>query len=157
MTIRIRSCILAAIAVLASAAAVAAAPATVIDFAPGEVPLQQLLKREMDKAHQLGKTPFVQMTAEWCGPCKKLRASMNDPLMQDAFAGTYIIRLDQDAWQAQLKSVGLKNDPIPMFHALDEKAQPSGTKISGAAWGEDIPRNMAPPLKKFFRKNGAKS
>jgi thiol-disulfide isomerase/thioredoxin len=146
---------LAAVVLWMSAVA-AAAPPTVMDFAPGDVPLQQLLQREANKAREAGKVPFVQMTAEWCGPCKKLRASMNDPLMQDAFAGTYIIRLDQDAWKPQLKSVGLKDDPIPMFHVLDEKGRPNGRKISGAAWGEDIPRNMAPPLQKFFRKNGAK-
>ena len=29
----------------------------------------------------------------------ELRASLDDPLMRDAFAGTYIIRVDFDAWQ----------------------------------------------------------
>jgi thiol-disulfide isomerase/thioredoxin len=134
----------------------AATPATVVTFKPGQGELRAILQREVANARKEGKVPFVQMTAEWCGPCKALRAFMNDPLMTDAFAGTYIIRLDLDEWMKQLEPVGLKSDAIPIFFALDQAGRPKGPKIDGGAWGEDIPRNMAPPLLKFFRENGAK-
>jgi thiol-disulfide isomerase/thioredoxin len=150
-----RSCLLTAAALLMSAA-VAAAPVTVADHKPAKIPLQQLLQQEVHKARQLGQVPVVQITAEWCGPCKKLRASMGNPLMQTAFAGTYVIRLDMDAWMTQLESAGLKVEAVPMFFAMNSTGRPTGKTVSGAAWGEDIPANMAPPLQKFFRGNGAK-
>jgi hypothetical protein len=40
-----------------------------------------------------------------------------------------------------------------VFFAVDAKARPTGAKIDGGAWGEDIPRNMAPPLERFFEAN----
>jgi thiol-disulfide isomerase/thioredoxin len=138
-------------------ATAAGQPATLVTLVPAQGALPGLLQREVANAQRLGKAPFVQITAEWCGPCKKLRASMNDPLMQDAFTGTYIILLDTDAWNKQLEPAGLKTGGIPVFFALDAAAHPTGKTINGGAWGEDIPPNMAPPLRRFFRENGARA
>jgi thiol-disulfide isomerase/thioredoxin len=140
---------------LLAATAVAAEPATLVTLVPKQGALPALLQREVANANRMGKAPFVQLTAEWCGPCKALRASMGDPLMKDAFAGTYVILLDMDAWKKQLKPAGLDSDFVPVFFALDSGARPTGRSINGGAWGEDIPKNMAPPLKRFFRENGA--
>jgi thiol-disulfide isomerase/thioredoxin len=147
---------LGAALLLSAVLAAAAAPSTVVNLSPDQGALPELLQREVAKARKLGQTPFAQITAEWCGPCKKLRASMNDPLMKDAFAGTYVIRLDIDAWGKQVEPVGLKSDAIPVFFLLGESGRATGPTVNGGAWGEDIPRNMAPPLSKFFRANGAK-
>jgi thiol-disulfide isomerase/thioredoxin len=138
--------------VLLALGARAAEPVKVVVLEPGSGVLETLLRREVVLAAQLGKVPFVQMTAEWCGPCKKLRASLDDPLMRDAFAGTYLIQVDVDAWKAQLKAAGFDHPAIPVFFAVDELARPTGALIDGGAWGEDIPPNMAPPLKGFFTK-----
>jgi len=138
--------------VLLASGALAAEPVKVVVIEPGSGALETLLRREVTLAAQLGKVPFVQITAEWCEPCKKLRASLDDPLMRDAFAGTYVIRVDFDAWQAELKAGGFDHPAIPVFFAVDERARPTGPLIDGGAWGEDIPRNMAPPLKGFFTK-----
>lgn len=135
--------------------AVAGEPVTVVTLAPRQGELSTLLKGEVSNAARMGKVPFVQLTAEWCGPCKALRASMGDPLMQDAFTGTHIIRIDVDEWKGKLQPLGLHSDVIPIFFAMNSAARPAGKSIHGGAWGEDIPKNMAPPLKKFFRANGA--
>ncbi len=70
--------------------------------------------------------------------------------MVDAFDGIYLIRLDVDEW-------GWENLPefgdvpaIPVFFRLDANGHPTGDQIDGGAWGENIPENMAPPLKEFF-------
>jgi thiol-disulfide isomerase/thioredoxin len=136
--------------VLLTLGAMAAEPVTVVVLEPGQGVLQTLLRREVASAAELGKVPFVQITAEWCGPCKKLRASLGDPLMRDAFAGTYLIQVDVDAWRRELKAAGFDHPAIPVFVAVDDLARPTGAKIDGGAWGEDIPKNMAPPLKRFF-------
>lgn len=146
---------LLALGLLLVSTAIAAEPATLVTLEPKQGQLAPLLQREVSNAGRMGKAPFVQLTAEWCGPCKALRASMGDPLMQDAFQDTYIILLDMDAWKPQLKPAGLDSNFVPIFFALTPAARPTGKNINGGAWGEDIPRNMAPPLKKFFRANGA--
>lgn len=133
-----------------AAAARGAEPVKVVVLEPGQGDLVTQLRHEVASAAEQHRVPFVQITAEWCGPCKKLRASLGDPLMQDAFAGTYIIRVDADAWKAPLKQAGFDHPAIPVFFAVDADAKPTGARIDGGAWGEDIPANMAPPLKRFF-------
>jgi hypothetical protein len=71
-----------------------------------------------------------------------------DPLMVDAFTGTYIIEVDVDDWGFPPKGWGF--NAIPIFFALGPNGKPAGAKIDGNAWGENIPENMAPPLKEFF-------
>ena len=90
--------------VLLSFGASAAEPVKVVVLEPGSGEFETLLRREVASAGQLSKVPFLQITAEWCGPCKALRASLGDPLMRDAFAGTYIIQVDFDEWQQELES-----------------------------------------------------
>ena len=139
-----------------AAGAHAAEPVKVVVLEPAQGRLEELLRHEVANAAALAKLPYVQITAEWCGPCKALRASLGDPLMQDAFAGTYIVQVDVDAWKPELDKAGFKSDGIPVFFAVDADARPTGAKIDGGAWGKDIPRNMAPPLKQFFaaQRNG---
>jgi len=124
----------------------------VVDFKkPGDVPLTELLKTEAAKATKAGMMPVVEFAAEWCGPCKKIAASLGDARMIDAFSKVYIIRLDLDAWKPKLADAGFTNvSGIPAFFPINAEGRPTGATITGAAWGEDIPENMAPPLKKFF-------
>ncbi len=75
--------------------------------------------------------------------------------MIDAFTGTYIIKLDFDYWNPKLSKTGFYVPGIPAFYEIDTDGKPTGRMITGAAWGEDIPENQAPPLKRFF--NGAEA
>jgi hypothetical protein len=68
--------------------------------------------------------------------------------MVDAFAGTYIIQADVDDWGFPPK--GWSFDAIPIFYGLDPDGKPTRQVIDGNAWGDNIPENMAPPLKTFF-------
>jgi thiol-disulfide isomerase/thioredoxin len=113
----------------------------------GELPA--LLKAEAARAKAQNLTPVVEITAPWCGPCQELKASMDDPLMKDAFAGTYIIHVDNDTWKPQFAAAGLDVKGIPAFFLLDDDGK-AVARIDGGAWEENIPKNMAPPLKTFF-------
>lgn len=112
--------------------------------------LPKLLAEHAALAKQANLAPYVELWAQWCGPCKKLEASMGDPRIEQAFAGVYLIRLDSDQWRSKLGSTGLDDSSIPVFFELDAKGVVTGRKIDGGAWGEDIPENMAPPLDAFF-------
>jgi thiol-disulfide isomerase/thioredoxin len=126
---------------------------TLVVLHPSQGKLPSLLKTHAEQATQLGRNPFVEFSAEWCPPCKALAASLSDPRMVDAFRGTYIIRLDLDEWKSQLGRSGFNVPGVPAFYELDEAGRPSGKMITGGAWGEDIPENMAPPLQAFFQGN----
>lgn len=125
---------------------------TVVKLKPSGGSLASILKVEVQKAKKLGRKPFVEFFADWCEPCKALRRSLNDPLMVDAFNNTYIIQLNADNWHSKLSGTGFSASAVPVFFEIDENGKPSGRKIDGGAWGANIPSNMAPPLKKFFRK-----
>lgn len=103
------------------------------------------------RAKQEDLKPFVQFTAVWCGPCRDLQASMNDPLMVEAFAKTFIIQINADDFtDKQFAAAGFTLDGIPAFYELDEQGKPTGRLVDGGAWEDNIPANMAPVLRKFF-------
>jgi len=124
---------------------------TLVTLHASQGDLQPLLEAHADLAAGLQRKPFVEFSAEWCPPCKALAASLSDPRMVEALRGTYIIRLDLDEWKSQLSRSGFNVLGVPVFFELDPDGHPSGRTISGGAWGEDIPENMAPPLKAFFK------
>jgi thiol-disulfide isomerase/thioredoxin len=112
------------------------------------------LRIEAQKAQELGFKPFAEFTATWCPACQDIAQSLEEqnPLMLDAFKGTYIIRVDVDIWtEFEWEQVGFNLEYIPIFFRLDAEGMPTGDWIDGSAWAENIPENMAPALKLFFQ------
>jgi hypothetical protein len=98
--------------------------------------------------------PYAYLHAEWCGPCKAIeKTHAADPQMADAFKGTAIALIDIDKVDPkELSAAGMEASAIPVFFKLDAGGKPTGDRIDGGAWGDNIPENMAPPLKAFFAK-----
>ncbi|HUJ62528.1 MAG TPA: hypothetical protein VLX92_28700 [Kofleriaceae bacterium] len=117
-------------------------------------PLDTTLARFAKEAIAAGKKPYAYLHAGWCEPCQAIdKTHATDAKMIDAFAGTAIARIDIDAAKDDaLAALGLSAGAIPVFYRLDASGKPTGDKIDGGAWGENIPDNMAPPLKAFFAK-----
>jgi len=115
--------------------------------------LADVLRAQVGKAKSAFRRPFVELDATWCPPCQAIRQSLDsgDPRMVDAFAGTYIVQMDVDEWGNSLGGTGFDASAIPAYYELDQFGRPTGRMITGAAWGDNIPENMAPPLKAFFR------
>ena len=126
---------------------------TLVVIHPSQGPLQELLSAHAAKAADANRRPIVEFYADWCPPCRALDASLGDERMIEALSGTYIVRLDLDEWKNNLTGTGFKVFGIPAFFELDSEGHPTGRTITGAAWGEDIPENMAPPLRDFFQAN----
>jgi thiol-disulfide isomerase/thioredoxin len=123
---------------------------SVIVIEAGNAKLKDILQAEAAKAAALGRDPYIEFYADWCPPCNAIKKNLGDPLMVEAFAGTYIIKLDQDVWGSKLHGTGLYVPGIPAFYELGADGKPTGRMITGTAWGEDIPANIAPPMKAFF-------
>jgi thiol-disulfide isomerase/thioredoxin len=118
---------------------------------PEQGELKAMLTAHAGRAAAIDRNPFVEFSADWCPPCVALANSLTDQRMVDAFRGTYIIRLDFDEWKDRLSGTGFTVVGVPTFFELDGAGAPTGRVITGAAWGEDIPENMAPTLRAFFR------
>jgi thiol:disulfide interchange protein len=112
--------------------------------------LAEVLAIHANRASELGLRPFVEFSAEWCPSCVALANSLDDERMIEAFRGTYIIRLDIDEWINDLPGSGFRVIGVPTFFEVDGSGMPTGRILTGAAWGEDIPENMAPCLQDFF-------
>jgi len=123
---------------------------TLVFLHPSHGDLGALLAVHTQRAAELERRPFVEFSADWCPPCIALANSLTDDRMVEAFRGTYLIRLDIDEWKGRLSSTGFVVIGVPTFFELDSYGLPTGRMLTGAAWGRDVPENMAPPLKEFF-------
>ena len=84
--------------------------------------LPQLLKTEIARAKALGLTPFLELGATWCGPCRELEANLHKKDFIDAFSGAYMIHLDIDDWdiRSELGPLGYTQMGIPIIAALNK-------------------------------------
>ena len=124
--------------------------------AAAQAPPAAAATEQVRRARAAGRRAFVEFEADWCGPCRSLEHYLGDSLMVAAFDRTYIVKLNLDRWQARLAGTGFDVPAIPAFFELDEAGRPTGRKIDGGAWGEDIPVNMAPPLHAFFQQGAGR-
>lgn len=128
-------------------------PAVFVEVLPVDGPLREQLAKHVATAKAEGRKPFLQVYAEWCGPCKELRSHMDDPLMQDAFLDTYIVQAKHTPWNQQILLAlpsGIENVAVPSFWAIDDEGR-LGRLIDGHAWGPNTPEEMSGPLSHFFR------
>jgi hypothetical protein len=132
---------------------IVAIPFTWITVSEKSGSVKEIIINEVGKANKFGQKPFVFITASWCIHCRALKESMNDKRMIDAFTGTYIIEIDKDIWEQQLSKIKIFVRGIPAFIGVNSEGMSTGKSVTGAVWDDDIPENMAPPLKAFFQSN----
>ncbi len=132
---------------------VAASGFTIVRLNPADGDLTAMLAEEARKAVGLGQTPVVEFDATWCPPCQAIDKAIREEnkLMMNAYAGTYIIKLDVDEWGWDNGRVEMfQFEAIPVYFKLDDAGSQTGEVIDGGAWGEDIPENIAPVMDEFF-------
>ena len=125
---------------------------TLVRIHPQEGKLQNLLAIEAQKAQALGQAAFVEYDATWCPSCQIITARLaeKNELMLAAYRGVYLIHLDVDEWGWGNAEAGFNLQVIPIFFKLDQNGRPTGDRVDGSIWGDDIPENIAPALEKFF-------
>lgn len=104
------------------------------------------------RADAAGRVACVYLRANWCGANVKLERSLVDPQMQQALRGVDAAVLDVDVWVDALADAGLSPRVVPIFYPIGADGRPTGPSITGGAWKDDIPENMAPPLAAFFER-----
>lgn len=116
------------------------------------LPLDAQLRAHAARARAAGLRPYLYAHASWCGPCNAIARYAADPRMVRAYEGTYIIEADIDhVSDADLRASGFVVRGIPAWYGVGPDGRHDGRVITGAAWGDDVPENMAPPLERFFR------
>ena len=151
----------ATVVVMPPAAAPAATLAAASELQPQRAPqsivptqdhdLHVTLRNLARQAASLGLLPVVFIGKQDCEPCESLKQYRTDARMKDAFAQTLVIEIDLDQWSSsELMTLGLSPRAIPVLYVLDPEGNSKRQSITGGAWGDDIPENMAPPLKEFF-------
>jgi thiol-disulfide isomerase/thioredoxin len=119
----------------------------IVDLPATDNPRHALVA-EVDKQFRDGFRPFLYFSAGWCEPCKSFKKHMKDPRILDALQGVALIVIDVDLVPAAALEYKVK--AVPVWMEVNRDAQPTGRKITGEEWKEDVPANMAPVMKKFF-------
>jgi len=146
-----RVCSLTLLVLLVCSAALAESAVSLTDVAPAGGSLAEQLRREVARARKRHLIPVVEISADWCKPCVAIKRHLGDPLMVAAFAGIHVVRLQVDDWKTEeLATVSLRIRGVPVFYALDSDGKATQASITSSVWGEDVPVNMVPPLKRFF-------
>jgi len=121
----------------------------VIDYY-GEAANAGKLHNILSSEIKAGRVPGLFFTASWCGPCREFKASLHDPLMQDALKGVTFILVDEEPDQSKenlLQRYGIS--VFPTFVKVDAEGK-NLKQIDGGAWDENIPENMAPAMSGFL-------
>lgn len=97
---------------------------------------------------EAGRIPVLYFSADWCGPSVDFKKSLSDPLMKDALNNVTLIEIDTDN-DSENYAARYNARNIPLFVKVDLQGKSLGA-IDGGAWDENIPANMAPPMKAFI-------
>jgi thiol-disulfide isomerase/thioredoxin len=105
-------------------------------FAQTPQTADEILKLASAKAKTEHKNVFVKFTASWCGWCKKMDASMEDPTTKKFFDDNFVIvhlvvdeneanksRENPGANAVRIKYNGDENQGIPFWFILDDKGK----------------------------------
>jgi thiol-disulfide isomerase/thioredoxin len=122
-----------------------------VELAPAQGDLLPLLRAEAERAQKSGLRPAVEFYADWCAPCRAFQASLRDPEMAAALAGTHLVKLNMDDWHDKLRGTGYDVRSIPSFYLVGAEGRPAGKPLDGGAWGRATPARMGEALRAFFR------
>lgn len=120
--------------------------------------LVESMRKHVETAKEQGLAPFIYYSATWCQPCQAIKKYHNDPAMQAAYQGAYIVEVDADLIYKMLDEELLPEEfhvgSFPTWINLEETGIPGYHLVDGGEWGENIPANMAPVLQSYFSFRG---
>lgn len=132
------------------APAPAAASAHVVVNLRAGTSLAAQLRQHANAAEDRGLRPFFEIGASWCPPSRMFGEALDDPRMEAALTGIYLMRADTDDFNddAHINTFNLR--AVPVFFELDAEGEATGRSINGGAWGADTVENMSRTMAAFF-------
>lgn len=122
---------------------------TIVHIRPGAA-LTEQLRHHADEAERTGLRPFLEFGAVWCPPSRMFGDALEDPRMQAALAGVYLIRAELDDFANDPLVRELRARVVPAFYELAAEGRWTGRQINGGAWGVDTIDNMSRTMSGFF-------
>jgi thioredoxin-like negative regulator of GroEL len=89
------------------------------------------------------RVPVVYFYADWCGPCRRFRAALPSPEVDEALKQAVLIKVNIDSSQALMTHYGVT--AVPTFVKVDAQGRAVAT-ITSDAWGEDVSTKIAPVM-----------
>lgn len=109
--------------------------------------ISTILNNTIDK----GKTPVLFFTASWCRPCKEFKESTKYEMVAQSLKDATIIMIDVNKDQPKNGyALDYGARVIPTFIIVDKDGTALNT-ITGAAWAENTPDNIAPAMEDFLK------
>ena len=84
--------------------------------------------------------------ADWCGPCRRFRASLTDKQVGAALQNATLVKLNIDNYPQFAADLDVAF--IPAFLKLDSAGNVVA-HISSDKWKEDVPENIAPVMSRL--------
>ena len=130
---------------------------TLIDISAQEpLPVQSIMKSAYEQADKENKKVFMIFHASWCGWCRKMDSSLNDPSVKKFFDKNFVIKhitvyetkgkehLENPGAQAFLAKFGGSDQGLPFWYIFDTKENLlADSKMQYA--GKDVLENTGCP------------
>ncbi|MGA2032914.1 MAG: hypothetical protein ABSG68_11690 [Thermoguttaceae bacterium] len=121
----------------------------IVDAKPDQHNLAELVRSTLSAAKEAGLCPCLYFYSDLSWDCKVLRQNLDHPLMVDAFAGMYVLRVSAQEFRLRARDLGFTCDFPPALFRLDDQGKIVG-RIDPRGWGfKGTPEKMAEALKRF--------
>jgi thiol:disulfide interchange protein len=120
-----------------------------------ELPLEQFVQREVERAETEHGSVMVYVGATWCEPCQHFHQAVEHGELDPELAGTRFLEFDVDQDRSQLTAAGYRSKYVPLFAIPDPDGRASGRMIEGSVKGPKAVRDdLLPRLRKLLGNAG---
>jgi len=135
----------------AQATAARAAKPHFVRWAREELPLEQFVQREVERAQAEGGKVLVYVGATWCEPCRYFHQAVEHGEVDRELTGFRFLEFDLDRDGAALATAGYGSKYIPLFAIPYPDGRASGRMIEGSIKGPGAVReDLLPRLRKLL-------
>ena len=120
--------------------------------AAAEGGVQELVRREVARARDEGRTLLVYVGATWCEPCQRFHDAAKAGQLDAAFPGLRLLEFDLDRDKDRLREAGYASRMIPLFALPRADGTASGEQIEGSIKGDGAVAQIAPRLRALIDK-----
>ncbi len=121
----------------------------VVDLKSGGGSLRTQIALEVGAAKDDGNKILIITAARSCKACDEVWNAFSNYKLQSALYNVRVVRVDVDAFPAELAGLGLDKPIQPWFYKFDDKLAITDS-ISADEWDDNDAWNMAPVLKSFM-------